>query len=70
VRSARATWKRKRKRMWLVADLYLGATLHACGFALVSRNGTLYALRGRARWRVTDLATAATGITPHLWAQA
>ena len=50
--------------------LYIAATLAHAGFAVVSRNGTLYALRGRARWRVTDLATAATGIPPHLWAQA
>lgn len=40
--------------------LAIAATLHAAGWALVSLRGRLYAIRGRALWIVTDLATAAT----------
>ena len=50
--------------------LLLGATLHHAGIALVSHRGHLYGLRGRTMWIVTDLATAATALPKHLWAQA
>jgi len=54
-----------------VTDLLpLACTLHHAGYALILHHNRLYALRGRAMWRVTDLATAATALHPSRWGEA
>lgn len=50
--------------------LPLAATLYAAHFALVVHRGRLYALHGRALWRVTDLAMAASALHPSRWGEA
>lgn len=54
----------------MTADLTLACTLLHAGYALLSHHGRLYARWGRAMWRVTDLATAATALEPSKWGTA